>query len=84
MAVFEKRSDYLPLHTGLEFIAMAVSLMVFGLGWNLRRQAGNSHGIVLAAAFLSVRCSTSPTRCRSTECPISSVRAGRRRRLISG
>jgi hypothetical protein len=51
---FEKRSDYLPLHTGLEFIAMAVSVMVFGLGWNLRRQADNSHGIVLAATFLSV------------------------------
>ncbi len=51
---FENRSDYLPLHTGLEFIAMAVSFMVFGLGWNLRRQAGNSHGIVLAATFLSV------------------------------
>jgi diguanylate cyclase (GGDEF)-like protein len=51
---FEKQSDYLPLHTGLEFIAMAVSLMVFGLGWNLRRQADNSHSIVLAATFLSV------------------------------
>ena len=51
---FKKPSDYLPLHTGLEFISMAVSFMVFGLGWNLRRQAGNSHGIVLAATFLSV------------------------------
>jgi diguanylate cyclase (GGDEF)-like protein len=51
---FEKSSDYLPLHTGLEFISMAVSVMVFGLGWNLRRQADNSHGIVLAATFLSV------------------------------
>ena len=51
---FEKSSDYLPLHTGLEFISMAVAFMVVGLGWNLRRQAGNSHGIVLAATFLSV------------------------------
>ena len=51
---FQKSSDYLPLHTGLEFISMAVYFMVFGLGWNLRRQAGNSHGIVLAATFLSV------------------------------
>jgi diguanylate cyclase (GGDEF)-like protein len=51
---FETPSDYLPLHTGLEFIAMAVSFMVVGLGWNLRRQAGNSHGIVLAATFLAV------------------------------
>jgi len=45
---------YLPLHTALEFIAMAVSLMVFALGWNLRREAGNSHIILLAAAFLAV------------------------------
>jgi diguanylate cyclase (GGDEF)-like protein len=52
--LFESRSAYLPLHTGLEFIAMAVSFMVFGLGWNLRHQSGNSHGIVLAATFLSV------------------------------
>ena len=54
LQLFKKPSDYLPLHTGLEFISMAVSFMVFGLGWNLRRQAGNSHGIVLAATFLSV------------------------------
>jgi diguanylate cyclase (GGDEF)-like protein len=46
--------SYLPLHTGLEFIAMAVSLMVFGLGWNLRHQALNSHIVLLAAAFLAV------------------------------
>ena len=26
--------SYLPVHTALEFVAMAVSLMVFGLGWN--------------------------------------------------
>jgi diguanylate cyclase (GGDEF)-like protein len=54
LQVFKTSSDYLPLHTGIEFISMAVSFMVFGLGWNLRRQSGNSHGIVLAATFLSV------------------------------
>ncbi len=46
--------SYLPVHTGLEFVAMAVSLMVFGLGWNLRRQPLNSHIVLLAAAFLAV------------------------------
>jgi len=46
--------SYLPVHTALEFVAMAVSLMVFGLGWNLRGEASNSHIIVLAAAFLAV------------------------------
>jgi diguanylate cyclase (GGDEF)-like protein len=45
---------YLPLHTALEFTAMAVSLMVFALGWNLRRKAGNSHIVLLGAAFLAV------------------------------
>ena len=46
--------SYLPLHTALEFVAMAVSLMVFGLGWNLRGEPFNSHIVVLAAAFLAV------------------------------
>lgn len=45
---------YLPLHTALEFTAMAVSLSVFGLGWNLRHQDGNSRIVILAAAFLAV------------------------------
>lgn len=46
--------SYLPLHTALEFTAMAVSLMVFALGWNLRHEAANSHIVLLAAAFLAV------------------------------
>jgi diguanylate cyclase (GGDEF)-like protein len=46
--------SYLPVHTALEFVAMAVSLMVFGLGWNLRREAMNSHIVLLSAAFLAV------------------------------
>lgn len=46
--------SYLPWHTAFEFIAMVVSLMVFALGWNLRREKSNSHIILLAAAFLAV------------------------------
>jgi hypothetical protein len=45
---------YLSVHTALEFTAMAVSLMVFALGWNLRRETRNSHIVLLAAAFLAV------------------------------
>ncbi|MDR3470054.1 MAG: EAL domain-containing protein [Xanthobacteraceae bacterium] len=45
---------YLPLHTALEFAAMAVSVMVFALSWNLRHQPLNSHLVLLGAAFLSV------------------------------
>jgi diguanylate cyclase (GGDEF)-like protein len=45
---------YLSVHTALEFTAMAVSLMVFALGWNLRREMRNSHIVLLAAAFLAV------------------------------
>ncbi len=46
--------SYLPVHTALEFTAMAVSLMVFGLGWNLRGEKLNSHIVLLSAAFLAV------------------------------
>lgn len=53
-AQFFTTLSYLPLHTALEFVAMAVSLMVFGLGWNLRREALNSHIVLLASAFLAV------------------------------
>jgi diguanylate cyclase (GGDEF)-like protein len=51
---FPSATDYLPIHTGLEFVAMAVSLMVFGLGWNLRGEENNSHIVLLAATFLGV------------------------------
>lgn len=33
---FAVPTHYLPLHTALEFVAMAISAMVFALGWNLR------------------------------------------------
>ncbi len=51
---FPVAADYLPIHTGLEFVAMAVSLMVFGLGWNLRGEENDSHIVLLAATFLGV------------------------------
>ncbi|MFZ6748445.1 bifunctional diguanylate cyclase/phosphodiesterase [Undibacterium sp. Ren11W] len=51
---FATPANYLPLHTLLEFISMAVSAMVFALAWNLRRQSGNSHRMILGAGFLAV------------------------------
>ncbi|WP_346286207.1 MASE3 domain-containing protein [Zoogloea sp.] len=45
---------YLPVHTSLEFVGIAVSVMVFALGWNLRRQPGNSHNLTLGIGFLSI------------------------------
>ncbi|MGB4062381.1 MAG: MASE3 domain-containing protein [Azonexus sp.] len=52
--LFDSPSNYLPLHTFLEFIAMAVSAMVFALVWNLRHQGINSHRVILGAGFLAV------------------------------
>lgn len=52
--LFDSPSNYLSLHTLLEFIAMAVSAMVFALAWNLRHLGVNSHRIILGAGFLVV------------------------------
>ena len=51
---FSSPTHYLPLHNGLEFISIAVSVMVFALAWNLRRQADNSHLMLLGVGFLAV------------------------------
>ena len=51
---FSTPAQYLPLHSGLEFISIAVSVMVFALAWNLRRQADNSYLMLLGTGFLAV------------------------------
>ena len=51
---FGTPEEYIPLHSILEFVAIAVSAMVCGLGWNLRRQQNNSLSMVLASAFFAV------------------------------
>lgn len=51
---FSVPAHYLPFHVVIEFVAMAISAMVFSLAWNLRRQPGNSHYVLLGAGFLSV------------------------------
>ncbi|MBS1190066.1 MAG: hypothetical protein H6R10_1858 [Rhodocyclaceae bacterium] len=50
--LFPTPASYQPVHTLLEFIAVAVSAMVFALGWNLRRQEENSQAVLLAAICL--------------------------------
>ncbi|MCB1909227.1 MAG: response regulator [Rhodocyclaceae bacterium] len=45
--------DYLPLHSLLEFVSIAVSAMVFALTWNLRDQEDSRYPI-LGVGFLCV------------------------------
>jgi hypothetical protein len=51
---FAVPAHYLPFHITLEFVAMAISAMVFALGWNLRGTRGNSHPVILGVGFLAV------------------------------
>ena len=52
--LFDPPSTYLPFHTVLEFVAMAISAMVFALSWNLWWQGKDSRRIILGAGFLAV------------------------------
>ena len=52
--LFDPPSSYLPFHIVLEFVAMAISAMVFALSWNLWWQGKDSRRIVLGAGFLAV------------------------------
>lgn len=51
---FPSPLHYLPLHSGLEFFSMAVSVMVFSLAWSLRNEGNNSNRMVLGVGFLAV------------------------------
>ena len=51
---FASAESYLPLHIVCEFIAIAVSAMVFSLAWNFRERAENSRQVILGTAFLAV------------------------------
>ncbi len=51
---FSQPEHYLPLHTLLEFFAMAIAVMVFSLSWSIRRQPNNSHLMILGCGFLAV------------------------------
>lgn len=51
---FHTPEQYVPLHTGLEFVSIAVSTMVFALAWNLRRQKDNAQAMLLGTGFFAV------------------------------
>lgn len=50
---FNTAANYLPIHTGLELLAIIVSAMVITLAWNLREQPNNSYSLLLGAGFLA-------------------------------
>jgi PAS domain S-box-containing protein len=47
-------TNYLALHTVMEFCSMAVAAMVFSLAWSLRDQKDNNLRIVLGTGFLAI------------------------------
>ncbi len=51
---FADPAHYLPFHITLEFVAIAVSAMVFALAWSLRSAQWNSHAVILGTGFLAV------------------------------
>lgn len=51
---FSSPEDYLPLHTILELLSIAISGMVFALAWSLRHQEDNAQRMLLGAGFLAV------------------------------
>jgi diguanylate cyclase (GGDEF)-like protein/PAS domain S-box-containing protein len=51
---FSNPEAYVPLHVTLEFISMAISVMVFALAWNLRHIDGNSQIVILGVFSLII------------------------------
>ena len=47
-------ANYLPLHTFLETVAIAIAVMVFAVGWNTYRQERHFTTLLLACGFLGV------------------------------
>lgn len=52
--MFSSAEHYLALHNALEFFSIAVSAMVFALGWNLRRSASGGAFLWLGVFALAV------------------------------
>jgi PAS domain S-box-containing protein len=51
---FEEPSSYLPLHTTLEFFAIAVAIMIFAIVWHTREKHKDGRSLFLASVFLGV------------------------------
>ena len=52
--LFATPGSYLPVHLSLEFVALAVSIMVYALAWNLRDSESNAQVMLLGWASLVV------------------------------
>ena len=52
--LFARPDDYLPVHSVLEMVSIAVSLMVFSLAWALRHAEKNTRLLIIGLAFLAV------------------------------
>jgi PAS domain S-box-containing protein len=52
--LLDSAESYLPVHTYLEFFAIAVAVLVAGIGWNANRDNRSGHLAVLAAGFFCV------------------------------
>ncbi len=52
--LFGSPAEYVPVHVALEFVALAVSVMVFALSWNLRDGAANARIMALGWSSLMV------------------------------
>lgn len=51
---FEDPGSYLPLHTALEFFAIAVAILIFAIVWHTREKHNDSRSLFLASVFLGV------------------------------
>lgn len=51
--IFADPGDYLPVHSILELLSIAVSLMVFSLGWAARRADKSHRNLILGLAALA-------------------------------
>lgn len=51
--IFADPRDYLPIHSILELLSIAVSLMVFSLGWAARRADKSHRNLILGLAALA-------------------------------
>lgn len=51
---FEKLTDYLPLHTIVETLSVAVAALIFAVGWHAYVASRAMNVVVIACAFLAV------------------------------
>lgn len=51
---FNTSDEYLPVHTLLEFFAISISIMIFSLGWSIRKESESDHSPIIGCIFLAV------------------------------